>query len=147
MSFFDDFDPDNEPEIGALPKGKYRVIIEEAKIRPTKKQDGQLLELTFVVVEGQHAKRKIWKTYNIENPSEAAVDIARKQLASLSRAIGIKPKHESDFIEGILVISVTEGEYEGKPTNDVTGYYPSTSVAVAATTSTTSPSTVQPWKK
>lgn len=71
-----------------VPGGWYKVIIRKSNIKPTQKGDGGFLELQCEVVEGQHANRILYWNLNLFNPSEAAVEIARKTLSAICHVIG-----------------------------------------------------------
>jgi hypothetical protein len=66
----------------------------------TRAQNGnsEHLNCEFVVVDGPHAKRKLWARYTVNGNNHAdAIEISRKTLkAMLESARGIKPKDESD---------------------------------------------------
>jgi len=151
MSFnWGDFNPEDEPEIGAVPKGDYRVILEVAEQKDTKAKDGMYLAITFKIIEGKYKNRKVWKNINLVNPNETAVEIGKRDLASLCRAVGVsKPKGPHDLLNKILIISAIESEYNDKPTNDVVAYKVSSSEAIStAEEEKSSPDDgKKPWEK
>jgi hypothetical protein len=89
-----DFDP--------MPAGDYRVVVDGGEEKATKAGNGVRLVLTLVVVDGEYKGRKLWASFNVENPNPKAVEIARSQLKQLIGAVGLKsfPRDTSD-LEGI----------------------------------------------
>ena len=66
-----------------LPKGKYRAIINNTAIKPTKSGTGEYLAITFQIIEGDHSGRRIWQNLNLSNPNKTAEDIAKVELNSI----------------------------------------------------------------
>ena len=71
-----------------LPPGKYLAQIVSSEMRPTKDGMGQYLFLEIDILEGQYAGRKLFDRLNLVNPSANAVEIARRTLSALCRAVG-----------------------------------------------------------
>lgn len=71
------------------PPGRFQAMISGAEIKQNKEQTGGFLAVEFTTPAG-----KIVNRYNLWNKSEAAVDIARKQLSCLCRAVG---RYELNF--------------------------------------------------
>jgi len=149
---WDGFDADQveEPTVtsGPLPAGNYPVIITGAKMKDTKAKDGSYLEVELTVSEGPGERRKLWPKFNLDNKSEKAVQIARAELASLCRAIGLtKPTAPEDLIDAPLVVKViVKGEQ-----NEVKGYM-AQGVAAPATKAKAAPTPKEeaklpPWKR
>ncbi len=72
-----------------LPAGHYVASIIDSEFKPTKRNDGQYLELTYAVQEGQYKGRKLWVRLNLDNPNQQAVSIAMRQLSSICHAVGL----------------------------------------------------------
>lgn len=85
-----DFDP--------LPPGRYKAHLTNSEVVATKAGTGELLKLTFEVLEGDYAGRLVFDHLNISNQSEKAQQIGRGMLASLCQACG-KNGMVSDSIE------------------------------------------------
>lgn len=87
-----DFDIDNNEPVSMdfepLPPGKYQAKVTLAEVVDNSKGDGQILKLTFDIIDLDFKGRKVFENLNISNPSEKAQQIARGQLSSLCRAIG-----------------------------------------------------------
>lgn len=140
------FDPENERGIGAIPDGEYRVIITACETRATSKGDGQLLETKFDVIEGQYTKSKLVSYINIDNPNQAAVQIARAELASMCRACNMpKPAGPHDFVNKILKVKVGHQTYEGKDRNRITDYLPAETTTAPKPTAANGGS--KPWER
>lgn len=81
---------DYEPQdFDVLPAGEYMACIVDSEMKPTKKGDGQILNLTLQVMEGQYKNRKFWERINYLNPSAKAQKIGRGTLSAICRATGI----------------------------------------------------------
>ena len=108
-----------------IPAGWYRAIISASEIKPTRDGYGEYLSLTLQVIEGQYANRLVFARLNLKNANEKAVDIARKDLAAICRAVGVmSPQSSEELHDKPLMIKVkvrpASGEYEAS--NDVGGY-------------------------
>lgn len=67
----------------------YVAIISDSAMKPTKKNDGEYLELTHEIIEdGPFKGRKIWVRLNIVNPSPKAMEIAQRDLSAICAAVG-----------------------------------------------------------
>jgi hypothetical protein len=44
----------------ALPAGTYTAIITESEMKSTKRGDGEYLQLTLQIIDGEHSGRKLW---------------------------------------------------------------------------------------
>lgn len=109
-----------------LPDGKYVAVITDSAKKPTRKGDGQYIQLTFQVIDGEYRGRLVWATLNIDNPSEQATRIGRGQLSSICRAVGVMKPNDSSELHNIpLVIKVGAEKRNdtGEWKNVVKGYY------------------------
>ena len=108
-----------------IPEGKYVAIVTESEMKPTKSGNGRYLELTFQIIEGQHANRNVWARLNLDNPNKQAVEIARGQLSAICRAVGVlTPKDSVELHNLPLVIHVKckKREDTGEMTNEIKGF-------------------------
>ena len=128
MAQLNGFDARNvEPagDFDAIPAGKYVAVVTESQMKPTKKNDGSYLELTLEVIEGEYKGRQLWARLNLDNPSEEAVRIARGELSSICRAVGVlQPKDSVELHNLPLVVTVKQKKREdtGEVVNEVKGY-------------------------
>lgn len=84
-------------DFAELPNGVYKLEIEASDVGPTKAGTGTILKTTMVAIEPEQYKgRKLFTTYNLENPNPTAQDIGQKQFASLCRSIGVSSVEDSE---------------------------------------------------
>jgi hypothetical protein len=107
-----------------LPADWYKCVISAAEQRDTKAMDGSYLMLTIEVIEGSYQGRKIFDRLNLQNKNPVAVDIARRSLASIAKAVGVDPQDSADLIDIPLMVKVAVREASGgyDASNDVKGY-------------------------
>ena len=108
-----------------IPAGWYKAIISASEMKATRDGYGEYLSLTLQVIEGQYENRLVFARLNLKNANDKAVDIARKDLAAICRAVGVmSPKASEELHDKPLMIKVkvrpAQGEYEAS--NDVGGY-------------------------
>ena len=94
-------------------------------MKATRDGYGEYLSLTLQVVEGQYENRLVFARLNLKNANDKAVDIARKDLAAICRAVGVMSPQASEELHDIpLMIKVkvrpASGDYEAS--NDIGGY-------------------------
>jgi len=111
-------------EFEAIPPGKYVAVITNTEMKPTKAGNGSYLEITFQVIEGEFKNRLLWARLNLDNPSQMAVKIARSELSSICRAVGVmEPKDSIELHNLPLVISVKQKtDADGEVRNEIKGY-------------------------
>lgn len=108
-----------------IPAGKYLAVITESEMKPTKNGNGQYLEMTFQVLEGPYKGRKVWARLNLHNANPTAVQLARQELSSICRTVGVMTPADSVELHNIpLVITVKlkKRDDTGDMTNEVRGY-------------------------
>ena len=113
----DDFSP--------LPPGDYPVIVEDSEFRDTKAGDGKYLFLQLMVIDGQGKNRKLFDRLNLDNPNAQAVEISKKQLASLCRAMGKQKISDSAELHDVPVVArveIRKGSNGYEDSNDIKGY-------------------------
>ena len=71
-----------------LPPGKYLGQIVASEMRPTKDGTGQYLYMEVDILEGQYAGRKLFDRLNLVNANPDTVEIAKRTLSSICRAVG-----------------------------------------------------------
>lgn len=118
-------DPVHEQrDFSPLPEGRYPAIIEASEIKETKARTGQYMELTFQIIGEYFAGRKCWARLNLWNPSDQAVEIAKKEFASICKAVGVMAPVDSSELHNIpLEIKVVQREYQGETQNEIKAYY------------------------
>jgi hypothetical protein len=106
MSNFDFNDAGEQRSTDVIPDGTIATVqmtIKAGGAGPdgwlTRAKDGasEHLNCEFTVVDGTHAKRKLWSRYTVEGTNhQTAIDIARKMFkAMLESAKGIRPDDET----------------------------------------------------
>ena len=108
-----------------IPAGWYTAIISNSEMKATRDGYGEYLSLTLQIIEGQHENRLVFARLNLKNANDKAVDIARKDLAAICRAVGVMSPQGSEQLHDIpLMIKVkvrpASGDYEAS--NDIGGY-------------------------
>ena len=116
--------PVSDTNYEVLPEGWYNTRITEAKIKATKKGDGQYFAVRYDIIGPSHQGRVVFGNINIKNSSPKAEEIGRQQLGSLMRAIGLTRVTDTDqLISGTLQIklSVKQDETYGDK-NEIKGF-------------------------
>lgn len=114
-----DFDTEQR-DYAELPNGVYELEVEASDVAATKSGTGTVLKTTMAVVAPEELKgRKLFTTYNLENPNTQAAEIGQRQFASLCRAIGVQSVEDSEDLH-FKTFTVKVGL--GKPSKD--GQYP-----------------------
>jgi len=112
-------------EFEPIPAGKYIAAITTSEMKPTKAGDGSFLELTLQIVEGEHRGRLHWARLNLVNGSGLAVKIARAQLATVCKAVGVLTPNDSTELHNLpmqVTVKLKKREDTGDLVNEVTGY-------------------------
>jgi len=114
-----------QSDFSPLPVGNYTVVITQSEMKPTKTGNGQYLQLTLQVVEGEFKNRLIFDRLNIQNPNSVAQQIAQKALSSICRAVGVMhPKDSEELHDKPFSVKIgirpASGEYG--ESNIVRGY-------------------------
>lgn len=90
-----------------IPAGKYKAIITESEMKPTKAGTGEYLSLRLDIIDGEYEGRVIFDILNLDNPNDEAVRIARKQLSAICRAVSVMtPEDSSDLHDKPMIIKV-----------------------------------------
>lgn len=152
------FDASQHEPLGSMdpvPAGWYTVIITDSEMRPTKAGDGEYLQLTMQVVEGEYQGRLIWDRLNLVNPNQTAVELAQRALASICRAVGVMTPTDSSELHDRpfeVKVSVRPAKDGFDASNDVKGYREVGTVgtlppAAPARAPAASKAAVPPWKR
>lgn len=112
-------------ERSPLPAGEYRCVAVKSQKKPTSSGTGSYIEFTFQVVEGEYQGRMVWARLNLENPNQQAVEIARRELSSICRAVGVLIPQSTEELHDkplIVKVAVKKRADTGDPTNEIKGY-------------------------
>ncbi len=120
------FDPSQvNDDRQVLPEGEYILHVIESDVVPTKNGEGTLAKLTYEVVDGPLAKRRIWDQMTIQHSNAQAQEIGQRSLKRLCEAVGLGPITETDSLHfrpfrGSVRIEKGQGGYDDK--NVVKGF-------------------------
>ena len=120
-----DFDPamyQARENLEALPPGWYPAIITESEVVENSKKNGFLLNLNFKVIDGPHLNRVIKKNYNIQNPSEVAVEIAKQDIKSICACVGVFARIGDSQALHNLPLQIRLVKKPDSDYNDIAGY-------------------------
>lgn len=127
------------PSFDPIPAGVYEAVITESKMQDNKAGNGSMLVLTFEIISGDYAGRKLWEYLNVEHPNATAVEIAYQTLALICKAIGLaRVQDSSEMHDRPLLITIKMSKQaDGTFRNDIKGFRSREGL----TTPTKSPST------
>lgn len=97
-----------ETSIEPVPAGTYPVVIEASEYVSNKQGTGNILKLTYQIIDGPKKGFKVFENLNLENQSQQAEQIARKALNSIGMAVGILHIQDTEELHNIpLYIDVS----------------------------------------
>ncbi len=134
-------------EFDPVPAGKYLAVVTASEMKTTKSGTGSYLELTFQIVEGQYKNRLLWSRLNLDNPNATAVQIARSELSSLCRAVGVMAPNDSVDLHNLplmITVKCKRRDDTGDIVNEIKGY---SKREAAAGQVPQAQSHVPPWKR
>lgn len=142
-----------QQEFDLLPAGKYLAQVIDSEVVPTKAGTGQILKLTFEIMDGEHANRRLWARLNIANENAQAQQIGLAQLSALCHAVGVTKLtdslelHEKPVLVTVKVRKAKPGDTYGD-SNDVTGFAAATAAGGHPKPAVSKPAaTTPPWAK
>ena len=86
---FNPLDKSQDISFQVLPEGDYLCRGKNSILKDTKKGDGRYLQLNLEIVEGDFAGELITDRFNLDNPNQLAVRIAKSALYKYCEAIGV----------------------------------------------------------
>ena len=122
---FDSNDVEPTGNFEPLPLGEFLVVISASEMKPTKNGEGQYLQLTYDLIDGEYKGRKVFDRLNLVNKNEQAQEIAQRSLSAICRCVGVlHPKNSEELHDKPMVIKLgirpASGEYQAS--NIVKGY-------------------------
>lgn len=133
LAGFDASQVPEQQEFTALPEGQYVVIATASEMKPTKNGQGQFLQFTFEVVDGPMKGRKLWARLNLVNANATAVDIAKRELGAICRAVNIiKPSDSAELHNKPMLVTVAVEIDDRKRENNTIKKYEPVGGGVAA---------------
>jgi|TARA_R100001530_G_scaffold130754_3_gene101905 hypothetical protein len=134
---FNPNDFEEQKSFDPIPAGVYIAMITDSEMRSTRANDGEYLKLTLTIMDGPHVNRLLWTNLNLVNKNPKAVEIARKNLASICKAVGLnRPVQDSAELHNKAMkikvdIRAAQGDWDAS--NVIKSYAPAqNSPAVAA---------------
>lgn len=140
---------DNSP----IPAGTYVAQVIESDVKQTKNGNGSYLALTFEILDGQYAKRRIWANITIQNQNAQAQQIGQSQLSGLCHAVNVVRMSDTSQLHmkplKIRVAIRKDDQYGDK--NEVKGYEAITGqpagIPRPAPAANAAPAPTAPWAK
>ena len=118
----------------AIPAGRYQVVITDSELKMTKNGSGSYLELTFEIISGEYAKRRLSSRLNIQNSNPTA----QRELSAICHAVEVLQPQDSSELHNrplTVVVRCVKNPESGELQNEIKGYAaPARSVAPASTT-------------
>lgn len=135
----------------AIPAGWYAAEITESEMKDTKSGNGQYLQLTIKLIDGEHSGRLLFERLNLINPNETAVSIAQQTLANICESVNMKgfddsiELHGKPFMVSVKVIKDDAyGDANGEK-NEIGGYKPAGNLPTSAPKAEKKAATDRPW--
>jgi hypothetical protein len=137
-----------EPSVAfePVPAGKYIAVIVDSEMKQTKSGNGNYLELTFEITEGEYQGRKVWARLNIDNPNADAVKIARGELSAICRAVNVMMPNDSVDLHNLpleINVKCKKRDDTDEISNEIKGY----AAKSAPATSSEPRQQSAPWKR
>jgi hypothetical protein len=137
-----------EPNVAfePVPAGKYIAVIINSEMKQTKSGNGNYLELTFEITEGEYKGRKVWARLNIDNPNADAVKIARGELSAICRAVNVMTPNDSVDLHNLpleINVKCKKRDDTKEISNEIKGY----AAKPAPATSSEPRQQSAPWKR
>jgi len=115
-----------QQEFDLLPPGKYVAQVIDSDVSRNSKDTGDVLKLTFEIIDGEYANRRLWARLNITHDNPDAERIGRSQLSALCQAVGLVKLsdslelHDKPVLVTVKVRKDKSGQYPDQ--NDVSGF-------------------------
>lgn len=136
-----------------IPAGTYIAQITDSSIKPTKSGTGTMLNLTWTILDGQFANRKVFDRINVQNANPEAEKIGQRQLSSICHATGVMKLQDSNQLHGkpVKITVKIRQSAEWGDSNEVKSYEAASGVSPAsfasAPQSAAAASAAPPWAK
>jgi hypothetical protein len=143
-----DYDGDNnfggKKTFEPLKPGTYQAMVIATKVKRTKKDNGEFVELEFQIIDGPSAGRRHWERYNLENPNKKTEAMAARQLGWVCNAVGFKIKDmkTTEQLHDIPVNLVLDIDFKDPTKNRITECHP-----ISSAQKPPQSSTKKPWER
>lgn len=126
MAALSQFNPDDvSDDREILPAGNYVAQIIESSLAQTK-TGGTMLKLTWEILDGPLAKRRVWENLNIVNANADAQAIAERSLKRICGAVGhtgvLNDSEALHFKPAEITVAIQPARGEHGEQNTVKGY-------------------------
>lgn len=141
--------PESEDKFDLLPAGDYKAIITESSIKATKAGTGEYVAVKVQIVDGPKKGRTVFANLNFKNPNPTAEQIGRRELADLTKAVGLvtitdtAQLHNKPLLVKIGIEPAKDG-YEA--TNRVKRWMPINQASTAEIITMPTAGGVKPWE-
>jgi hypothetical protein len=113
----------DRPPTEVLPVGDYRAMIIESDVKPTSSGNGgERISLTWEIIEGDYAGRKVFHGINFKNPNQKAEQIGRAELKQVCQAVGkltFADTEELHGIQAIITLKIKPGDAQYEARNEI----------------------------
>lgn len=88
-------------DLNAIPAGQYNLEVVSCEDKPNSKGTGEFTTVSFKIIDGEHASRRVWAHFNLGHDKQQVSDIAQKEITPLFRAAGINHDDlDTDYLVG-----------------------------------------------
>lgn len=111
-----------------IPNGTYYFQITSVEDRPTQAGTGMYVLIIFECLDDAYKGQTVRGRYNLSNPNQTAVNIARKEIKALGDALGIVPTGPEVLVGKTLKLEVLVEQRSDNPAkmqNKINRYLPS----------------------
>jgi hypothetical protein len=105
-----------------IPKGDYQAIVTDSQLKTTKAGDGEYIELTMQIVDGEHSGRRHWERLNIVNKNDKTQGIARGHLNQLAQACNVPNMKDTTELHDVPFLLSLDLDHREAGRNRVMGY-------------------------
>ena len=112
--------PKDEP----IPAGDYVAQIRDSEIKDTKAGTGQVLRLTWVILDGPFVGRTVFDRINVQNQNPTAEKIGQQTLSSICHTLGVLRLQDSIQLHNIpckISVKIKKDDKHGDG-NEIKGY-------------------------
>lgn len=124
----ENFEADEHEGPQLLEEGDYVIALTESSLDENLKKTGTNLKLTFAVLEGENAGRKLFLSLCWTNPSLVAVQIAKEKFAQLTKACGKGAIRATEELHDIPINAKVVIQESGNPqysdSNQILEFWP-----------------------
>jgi hypothetical protein len=105
-----------------LPRGEYAAIITESQLKQTKAGNGEYIELSIQIIDGEHSGRKLWERLNVHNENKQAEDISRRTLKQIGEACGVEHLRDTESLHDIPMTILVDIDRRDAERNKIVAY-------------------------